>query len=112
MNETTRIVSADVLQDFVTKLFERSGMRREDAAYCGYALVQTNIWGIDSHGVLRAPVYLERLSSGAVNATPELAANFVFGDDDLCTLYITATTTLYSIRVQVQGHNTFPMGAL
>ncbi len=52
-------------------------------------------------------------SNGAclgVVATPELAANFVFGDDDLCTLYITATTTLYSLRVRVQGHNTFPWG--
>ncbi len=42
-----------------------------------------------------------------VVATPEFAANFVFGDDDLCTLYITAVTTLYRLRVQVPGHNTF-----
>ncbi len=90
MTEITRIVSADVLQDFVTKLFEQTGMSREDAAYCGYALVQTNIWGIDSHGVLRAPIYLERLFSGAVNPTPEiktvrggLALEVIDGDDGM-----------------------------
>ncbi len=39
--------------------------------------------------------------------TPEFTTNFVFGDEDLCTLYITATTTLYSLRVKIPGHNTF-----
>jgi gluconolactonase len=35
--------------------------------------------------------------------TPEFAANLVFGDDDLQTLYITATTSVYRLRVQVPG---------
>lgn len=39
--------------------------------------------------------------------TPEQAANFVFGGEDLRTLYITATTTLYRLRVEVAGHATF-----
>jgi gluconolactonase len=46
-----------------------------------------------------------------VVATPEFATNFVFGDDDLRTLYITATTSLYRLRVQVPGHNTFTRGS-
>ncbi|WP_420628479.1 SMP-30/gluconolactonase/LRE family protein [Candidatus Leptofilum sp.] len=39
--------------------------------------------------------------------TPEPAANFVFGDDDLCSLYITATTSLYRLRVNVPGVATY-----
>jgi gluconolactonase len=39
--------------------------------------------------------------------TPEYATNFVFGDDDLCSLYITATTSLYRLRVNIPGHLTF-----
>jgi len=39
---------------------------------------------------------------------PEQAANFAFGDADLCSLYITASTTLYRVRVLVPGHPTFP----
>lgn len=35
--------------------------------------------------------------------TPEFATNFVFGDDDLRTLYITASTSLYRLRVNVPG---------
>ncbi|MCP5100875.1 MAG: SMP-30/gluconolactonase/LRE family protein, partial [Chloroflexi bacterium] len=38
---------------------------------------------------------------------PEHTANFVFGDDDLQTLYITATTSLYRLRVNVPGVATF-----
>ncbi len=90
MTETTRVISADVLREFVAKLFEQSGMSPEDSAYCGYALVQTNIWGIDSRGVLRARIYLERLFSGAVNPTPEtksirgdLALEVIDGDDGM-----------------------------
>ena len=39
--------------------------------------------------------------------TPELATNFVFGDDDLCSLYITATTSLYRLRVKIPGVATY-----
>ena len=39
--------------------------------------------------------------------TPEFAANFVFGDDDLQTLYITAATSLYRLHVNVPGVATF-----
>ena len=35
--------------------------------------------------------------------TPETAANFCFGDDDLCSLYITASTSLYRARVATPG---------
>jgi gluconolactonase len=35
--------------------------------------------------------------------TPEKAANFAWGDQDLCGLYITASTTLYRLRVRVPG---------
>lgn len=34
---------------------------------------------------------------------PEHTANFAWGDDDLCSLYITASTTLYRLRVNVPG---------
>ena len=35
--------------------------------------------------------------------TPEVAANFTWGDDDLRTMYITASTSLYRTRVNVPG---------
>ncbi|MDX1413302.1 MAG: Ldh family oxidoreductase [Candidatus Promineifilaceae bacterium] len=90
MSENNQIVPAAELQAFITKLFEQTGMSGEDAAFCGAAMVQTNLWGIDSHGVLRAPIYLERLISGAINKAPDiktvrggLALEVVTGDDGM-----------------------------
>ncbi len=42
-----------------------------------------------------------------VIAMPEMAANFCFGDDDLRSLYITASTSLYRLRVRVPGLRVF-----
>lgn len=38
---------------------------------------------------------------------PQQAANFTWGDADLCSLYITASQTLYCIRVKHAGPNLF-----
>lgn len=40
--------------------------------------------------------------------TPEVAANFAWGDDDLRSLFITASTSLYRIRVNVPGLSAYP----
>jgi gluconolactonase len=38
---------------------------------------------------------------------PEVTANFTWGDDDLCSLYICASTTLYRFRTRVPGIRAF-----
>ena len=38
---------------------------------------------------------------------PEKVANFSWGDDDMCSLYITASTSLYRTRVRVPGVKLF-----
>jgi gluconolactonase len=35
--------------------------------------------------------------------TPEIAANFTWGDVDFCSIYMAATTSLYRLRVKVAG---------
>lgn len=66
------LVDHGTLQAFVTDLFEKVGLNEEDAAFHAQALVQTNLWGIDSHGVLRLPIYIQRLRSGALNPRPQV----------------------------------------
>lgn len=34
---------------------------------------------------------------------PEMAVNFAFGGDDLCTLFVTAVTSVYTLRVKTPG---------
>lgn len=57
---------------FVTALFEKAGLSAEHAAFFAASLVDINLWGIDSHGVLRAPIYIKRLKSGACNPRPNI----------------------------------------
>ena len=47
-------------------------MHHEDAEFIAQALVETNLWGIDSHGVLRVPIYIKRLLAGSCNPKPEI----------------------------------------
>lgn len=41
-----------------------------DALTVADALVQTSLWGIDSHGIARVPHYLARLRAGSIEAQP------------------------------------------
>ena len=45
---------------------------------------------------------LDATSLGVIR-TPEACANFTWGDDDLRTLYMTASTSLYRVRTKVPG---------
>ena len=72
MSDITNSVNHTVLQSFTETLFIQAGMGRHDAATCADCMIQTNLWGIDSHGVLRAPIYIKRLLSGAMNNTPSI----------------------------------------
>jgi LDH2 family malate/lactate/ureidoglycolate dehydrogenase len=72
MAENQVLVQHDHLEAFLTEMFLATDMRPEDARYHAHALVQSNLWGIDSHGVLRAPIYLKRLHSRAVNPQPNI----------------------------------------
>lgn len=69
-NEVTLL--PELLKKFVADLFVASGMKDIDAAFYAGALVQTDLWGISSHGVLRVPIYVKRLRTGAMNPQPKI----------------------------------------
>ncbi len=57
---------------FATEVFARVGMPREDAETEADVLVWANLRGVDSHGVLRIPLYLEWVDAGNMNPTPNI----------------------------------------
>lgn len=66
-------VPYDSLERFVERIFrDGGGCRVEDAKTMARCLVQTNLWGIDGHGVIRVPIYLERFRNGAMNKRPRV----------------------------------------
>jgi len=72
MADANLTISSTVLSSYVSEIFFKAGCSREDADTMANCLVQTNLWGIDSHGVLRVAKYLDRLQSGGMNATPNI----------------------------------------
>ncbi|MCP4402075.1 MAG: Ldh family oxidoreductase [bacterium] len=72
MAENQIVVHHDVLKTFLTEMFLKTGMNQENADYCAECMVQTNLWGIDSHGVLRAPIYLQRLRQNVIKGNPDV----------------------------------------
>jgi LDH2 family malate/lactate/ureidoglycolate dehydrogenase len=61
------------------KIFCNLGMPQEDADYSARSIVQSNLWGVDSHGVLRLPIYAKRLQNGAIKAAPDIRVIREFG---------------------------------
>jgi LDH2 family malate/lactate/ureidoglycolate dehydrogenase len=67
MAQTPPIDPAALLA-FATGSYRRAGLGAEAAALCADTLVQAELWGHQSHGVMRLPWYVARLRSGACQA--------------------------------------------
>jgi LDH2 family malate/lactate/ureidoglycolate dehydrogenase len=61
-------IAPERLVDFATKVYETGGMPPADARIVADTLVQADLWGHQSHGVLRLPWYLARLKAGVCSA--------------------------------------------
>ena len=75
----TILVKADSLAALCEGVFSGLGLNREDAVHSARCLVQTSLWGVDSHGVIRLPIYAERLRNGAINPAPDIRVERRFG---------------------------------
>lgn len=71
--------SPQTLDTFATKAFISAQLPPQDAATIAQDLVKANLRGLDSHGVSRIPMYLERLDRGLVNPRPEMKVTKVAG---------------------------------
>jgi len=64
------LVDPAVLEAYASSMFAAAGMAGNDADFCARCLVQSDLWGKGSHGVMRIPHYIRRILSGAVNPRP------------------------------------------
>jgi hydroxycarboxylate dehydrogenase B len=62
------LIAVDVLTTVVTGIFRASGCDEAEAALIATDLVEANLTGHDSHGVVRVPRYVDWLRSGFVYA--------------------------------------------
>ncbi|HOY34468.1 MAG TPA: Ldh family oxidoreductase [Piscinibacter sp.] len=65
-------VGAAVLTDWAIACLRHFELPEDDARCLAESLVQTSLWGIDSHGIARLTHYLNRLTHGSIQARPEI----------------------------------------
>lgn len=63
---SVRHVDADDLRDFATALFVAAGLSIEEADIIAKSLVEANLRGYDSHGVMRIPSYIDKIRNREV----------------------------------------------
>lgn len=63
---------AEDLCTWARACLQAADMPEADARLLADSLVQTSLWGIDSHGIARLPHYLDRMSRGSIRARPAL----------------------------------------
>lgn len=116
MTDTSHTISHDRLQSFTETVFTAAGMDAVHAGICARCMVQTNLWGIDSHGVLRLPVYVKRLQLGAVQPKPTMdmitnaGALGVLNGGDGCG-YVVGTTAMKAAIEKAQQYGIGAVGA-
>lgn len=76
MNATDEQVTipAEAMLDWATALLIAEGLPPKDAAVVAYCLVRADLRGTETHGIVRLPVYLDRVRRGFVNPAPKLEA--------------------------------------
>ena len=70
---TEQRYAPEVLRGFGADVLRALGMPVADAALVAESLVQADLWGHGSHGMLRLPWYAARLRSGAMTAVADPA---------------------------------------
>jgi hypothetical protein len=65
-------VPADRLASFIARAFAAAGLPAEDSDTLAQLMVEADLRGSDTHGVIRLPLYVRRIRAGGVNAKPNI----------------------------------------
>ena len=69
-------LNPDKLRDFIQQLFKRVGSESKEAERIAFYLVQANLTGHDSHGVIRAPYYIDYVKNDQTRTNQSLSVIF------------------------------------
>lgn len=61
------------LQGFCAQVFERAGVSAEQAGIVADSLIQADLRGVESHGVVRTAIYLKRVEAGKMDPTSKIS---------------------------------------
>lgn len=71
--ETRPFIPWELVDDFMAAVFVKLGVPEEDARLCSDVLMQSDKWGIESHGCNRfKPIYVDRIRKGILNPVTKI----------------------------------------
>ena len=65
-------IAADRLAAFIVRALTAAGLPATDAETVAGLMVEADLRGSDTHGVIRLPLYVRRIRAGGVNAKPDI----------------------------------------
>ena len=72
MKENRPFLGWKLAEDFMTAVFEKCGVPKEDASVCADVLLESDRRGIESHGCNRfKSIYIDRIKEGTLNPKTE-----------------------------------------
>ena len=108
-NKVPRI-APQPLRAFVARVFEAAGLPAADAAKVARLMVDADLRGSDTHGVIRVPLYLNRMKAGGVNPRPNIrivsekpSAALIDGDNGVGHLVMQRATELAIEKARETG---------
>lgn len=65
-------VNADYMKDWTAQVLNAVGLDMDDAKIMANILVETDLMGVDTHGILKLPMYIARAKAGGDNPKAKL----------------------------------------
>ncbi len=114
MTQDTRVqeirVPASELAAFVGRAFVAAGLPAADADTLAQLMVEADLRGSDTHGVIRLPLYVRRIRAGGVNARPNIrtvsdrpSAALIDGDNGMGHLVMRRAAALAIEKAKTTG---------
>src|SRR5271156_7032090 len=72
MTENDSRVPAERLTAFIARAFVAAGLPDADAETLSQLMVEADLRGSDTHGVIRLPLYVRRIRAGGINVRPDI----------------------------------------
>ena len=110
MTQDDTRVGAERLEAFVARALVAAGLPADDAQTVAKLMVEADLRGSDTHGVIRLPLYVRRIRAGGVNARPNIrvvsdrpAAALIDGDNAMGHLVMRRAAQLAIAKAKAAG---------
>jgi L-2-hydroxycarboxylate dehydrogenase (NAD+) len=110
MPEDEGRVGPEQLADFVSRAFIAAGLPADDAQTLAGLMVEADLRGSDTHGVIRLPLYVRRIRAGGINARPNIrlvsdrpSAALLDGDNAMGHLVMRRATEIAMEKAKATG---------